>query len=677
MAATDARARGLGFDTPASTDLIRHGDNAISKNARAAVDLHDLTVSTVDLLTVTAYALPSGSAPFATVSGAIPYKTINIGVPRGAPGMGYAEGQQLLAESAATLNSANASAAAAADALTLAQQAQAAALEVPDTNTAAMIGNPETDTRQALDASYGVPRMVQQRDVERISALLRSGKGVRYCALGDSTEAGVGHPGANVYGEAQRLALFSGPTALALGMMRADPNFIEPDPAAYPVTAPDGTSPVPRHNLVKSAAPSLVYTTTQATPAPLPELTLYFMTRTADSAPTFDVTVTGGATTTVDTWTPALTYSGTTAVLGRLTKVTVPCPTTATITYTIGNLTMVDRGSGPATDGTVYFLGATRGPGVDFLNGAISSTTLENASSANTSRGITTDDRIALAINMGADIVSMGWGTNDSKPGGLTVAAFKAAYAARIDQLRAALPGVVILLSTDPAGLGGDYTNNPAYNQAVREVALIKRVSCLDVENVMAGNTDWYSDDVHPAPRGYQAIGQATAGALGVPTPFAPVKPGGAKVTAMSTAPQASHTGNPGDLASRLDASGATIYQKYTTGNDWHIIAGTRTYVVTNGFTPNRDSTTIVRTTLTVTSAAISAPTNGYEGDRLVIYVTQGSASRTASWASAYRFAGGTAPTLSTEAGKVDRFEFEYDSAANAWREVSRSIGQN
>ena len=37
--ATDAHARSLGFDTPASTDLIRHGDNAISKNARATVDL--------------------------------------------------------------------------------------------------------------------------------------------------------------------------------------------------------------------------------------------------------------------------------------------------------------------------------------------------------------------------------------------------------------------------------------------------------------------------------------------------------------------------------------------------------------------------------------------------------------------------------------------------------------
>lgn len=43
--ATDARARELGFSTPSSTDLIREGDNAISQNARAAVDLHDRSVA--------------------------------------------------------------------------------------------------------------------------------------------------------------------------------------------------------------------------------------------------------------------------------------------------------------------------------------------------------------------------------------------------------------------------------------------------------------------------------------------------------------------------------------------------------------------------------------------------------------------------------------------------------
>lgn len=56
------------------------------------------------------------------------------------------------AQSAQT--SAASSASSAANAVTLAQQAQAAALEVPDANTAAMIGNDTTDTVAALEARY-------------------------------------------------------------------------------------------------------------------------------------------------------------------------------------------------------------------------------------------------------------------------------------------------------------------------------------------------------------------------------------------------------------------------------------------------------------------------------------------------------------------------------------------
>lgn len=107
-------------------------------------------VATVDNLTATATALPPGATPTVTVTGAVPNKVINIGVPRGEPGMGYEEGQQLLADSQTVKTQAQTAASAAEASATLAGQAQAAALEVPDANVSALIGNPATDTRGAL-----------------------------------------------------------------------------------------------------------------------------------------------------------------------------------------------------------------------------------------------------------------------------------------------------------------------------------------------------------------------------------------------------------------------------------------------------------------------------------------------------------------------------------------------
>lgn len=82
MAASDARARGLGFETPASTDLIRNGDNAISKNARAAVDLFDQSIGAISNLSARGETLPIGSALAVTMSGPLSQKVINIGIPR-------------------------------------------------------------------------------------------------------------------------------------------------------------------------------------------------------------------------------------------------------------------------------------------------------------------------------------------------------------------------------------------------------------------------------------------------------------------------------------------------------------------------------------------------------------------------------------------------------------------
>lgn len=550
-----------------------------------------------------------------------------------------------------------------------------------DTIIAGRITDSGSATAAALTASYAgaAGRLMRPADAEKINARLRSGQGVKYAALGDSTEAGVGFGGANSYGEAQRLAFYAGPTVLALAMIRADPNFVEPDPTVYAVSAPSATISVPFHNLVKSAAPTVAYTATQVTPDPLDRLTVYFIARTADTAVKFDLTV-DGTTTTVQTYVAPLTYVGSIDVSLRLAKVTVDCSADAEVSWTIDNLVRED---GTGSDGTLYYLGATRGEGVDFMNYAVSSTTLLNASAANVSRGITTDDRIQAAIDMEADLVSMGWGTNDSKPGVSTVAAFKTDLAGRIAEIRAALPNAVIFLTNDPPGLASPYDGNPAYNQAVREVALSAGVSCIDVESLMTGQTDLYADDVHPSAKGYQAIGAATARAFGMGPAFAAVKAvaagaTGPEVTYGTGTPEGTVTGGSGDLYTRVDGSGVpTLYQKRTaSGNTgWHIISGHRVSAVTGNTTPNRDTTTIIRATISA-NVTFGAPTNGYAGDELTIYITQsGSGSYTATWNAKYKFAGNTAPTLSTAVGAIDCFQFQYDATADRWREVSRTLG--
>jgi hypothetical protein len=63
----------------------------------------------------------------------------------------------------------------------------------------------------------------------------------------------------------------------------------------------------------------------------------------------------------------------------------------------------------------------------------------------------------------------------------------------------------------------------------------------------------------------------------------------------------------------------------------------------------------------------LAAPTNLVAGMTYTLMVIQdGTGSRTLTWNSAYKFAGGTAPTLSTGTGKVDIFEF-YTNGTNLY----------
>ncbi len=149
--ATNERARANGFATPASTDLIRHGDNAIAQNARAAVDLYDRSLMAIDNFTVEATTLDYGQPATATFTGTMPNKTINIGIPKGMPDD---VGALLVADAQTASAAATAAAAEAAAAADRAEKAEATALKPADDVVAATIDNPSTLTRAALDANF-------------------------------------------------------------------------------------------------------------------------------------------------------------------------------------------------------------------------------------------------------------------------------------------------------------------------------------------------------------------------------------------------------------------------------------------------------------------------------------------------------------------------------------------
>jgi len=75
--------------------------------------------------------------------------------------------------------------------------------------------------------------------------------------------------------------------------------------------------------------------------------------------------------------------------------------------------------------------------------------------------------------------------------------------------------------------------------------------------------------------------------------------------------------------------------------------------------TPNCDTTDIGTVTLGGNRTMAAPSGTPYNGQQLVLRIDQGSGNRTLTWNSAYRFSGGTAPTLSTGAGATDYLGFQ------------------
>jgi parallel beta-helix repeat protein len=120
---------------------------------------------------------------------------------------------------------------------------------------------------------------------------------------------------------------------------------------------------------------------------------------------------------------------------------------------------------------------------------------------------------------------------------------------------------------------------------------------------------------------------------------------------------RAEQNGNNWVVVSSYDTTANSFYEQ---GN----ITGAITFTRVNGRT----------ITATLTGNITPTITNGVvKGDRLTLILTQdGTGSRTVTWPSNFKKAGGTL-TLSTAAGAVDVIEAEWDGSN--WREVSRSMG--
>lgn len=64
----------------------------------------------------------------------------------------------------------------------------------------------------------------------------------------------------------------------------------------------------------------------------------------------------------------------------------------------------------------------------------------------------------------------------------------------------------------------------------------------------------------------------------------------------------------------------------------------------------------------------LTNPTNGQDGQVIrILFIQDGTGSRTISFGSKYQFPGGVTPTLSTGAGDVDLAGFEYDQTLDLW----------
>jgi len=109
------------------------------------------------------------------------------------------------------------------------------------------------------------------------------------------------------------------------------------------------------------------------------------------------------------------------------------------------------------------------------------------------------------------------------------------------------------------------------------------------------------------------------------------------------------------------DTAKTDVAQTFTASQRGEITTLTSGSTVTPDFAASNNFTLTLGASLTIAN-----PTNLVVGQSGSIFLIQdGTGSRTISWGSYFDWAGGTAPTLSTAAGSVDRLDYIVRSASS------------
>jgi hypothetical protein len=108
-----------------------------------------------------------------------------------------------------------------------------------------------------------------------------------------------------------------------------------------------------------------------------------------------------------------------------------------------------------------------------------------------------------------------------------------------------------------------------------------------------------------------------------------------------------------------------------TYGFPWGVVA------LTDGATINTDASTGATFTVTIAgNRTIANPTNPTHGQKIIYRIKQdATGNRLITWGSVFRFAGGTAPTLSTTGSKTDYIGFIYNATDAKWDCIAERTG--
>tara|TARA_R110000744_G_scaffold250022_1_gene366233 strand:- start:313 stop:2214 length:1902 start_codon:yes stop_codon:yes gene_type:complete len=382
-----------------------------------------------------------------------------------------------------------------------------------------------------------VHRVQTRTNTDESPRALMGGGGGGIAILGDSTLAGIG-AGGTVYGEANADSVsgFSGDLKFASFQnisLFVPPNKEDTGYQSYNVNNTTGTRH-PRVQMTVLGGSSFSKSFKKnSRPEVGNDFFVFFGTRTSDTAARAVVTIYDKDNIqvhqeTIDSYTASIDFgTAGTVTQGlktnqfKLTNALSTVSANDIFTLVVDSIDVIDRGSGVAADGSIWYYGSSQIECSQVYNFAVGSSTLKEGSSANISRGIETSTQLQKAYDLGCEVYYLGWGTNDSKSGVSTVDAFKNEYYDIIlDIISNTVSPEIVLLTAPKGATGSVYENNVEYNEAIRQISKSMQVGLIDVEKYFAQrstpNSGYYDDDIHPNELGYSATLGAVCSQMGI-----------------------------------------------------------------------------------------------------------------------------------------------------------------